>query len=138
MISEAKRNLTVYRLKSCVDYIAKIFWILDWEGASNWTINFGKGKIIRSQLFLACVKTAKHATFSLFSFLSTVSQMVVSISEFLSLLKLYLKVFLHFFNYLNLLFTNFRTLHPPENTIKPKVFMVFSGRIKWEHWLDMG
>ena len=25
-----------------------------------------------------------------------------------------------------------------ENTRKPLVFLVFSGGIKWEHWLEMG
>ena len=27
---------------------------------------------------------------------------------------------------------------PHENTRKPSVFLVFSGGIKWEHWLEMG
>ena len=124
MVSEAKRNLTVYGWKSCIDYIAKMFWILDLEGAINWTINSKRGKMIRFQLFLTCVKTAKHTTFSLFSIFSTVSQMGVSISEFLSLLKLYLQVFLQFFIYLNLIITNFPTLHPP---LKTSLNQRFSG-----------
>ena len=27
---------------------------------------------------------------------------------------------------------------PPGNTRNPEGFLVFSGRIKWEHWPEMG